>query len=73
MWRMMYIDFYTERNIPRMLSREGPQAATADVNRDGLEDVFIGGHRDIQGSYICRMRKENLSERSKILPAIFRF
>jgi enediyne biosynthesis protein E4 len=38
-----YIDFYTERNIPVMLSREGPHGDTADVNGDGLTDVFIGG------------------------------
>ncbi|HEX5651944.1 MAG TPA: VCBS repeat-containing protein, partial [Chitinophagaceae bacterium] len=37
------IDFYAERNIPRLLSREGPKAAVADVNADGLEDVYIGG------------------------------
>ena len=36
-------DFYTERNIPRLLSREGPKAAVGDVNADGMEDVFIGG------------------------------
>jgi len=38
-----YIDFYYERNIPEMLSREGPKTATGDVNKDGLQDVFIGG------------------------------
>ena len=38
-----YVDFYTERNVPKMLSREGPKAAVGDVNGDGLPDVFICG------------------------------
>ena len=38
-----FVDFYQERNIPVMLSKEGPKAAVADVNKDGLSDVFIGG------------------------------
>jgi hypothetical protein len=38
-----YVDIYQERNIPRLISREGPRAAIADVNGDGKEDVFIGG------------------------------
>lgn len=38
-----FIDFYNERNIPVMLSREGPQADTADVNGDGRCDLYIGG------------------------------
>ncbi|HEX6848920.1 MAG TPA: VCBS repeat-containing protein [Chitinophagaceae bacterium] len=37
-----FIDYYVERNIPVMLSHEGPKAAVADVNNDGLEDIFIG-------------------------------
>jgi len=38
-----YIDFYGERAIPEMLSHQGPKATVADVNGDGLQDLFIGG------------------------------
>lgn len=38
-----HIDFYQERNIPFMLSKQGPKIAVADVNGDGLEDLFLGG------------------------------
>ncbi len=45
-----YIDFYTERNIPVMLSREGPHADTADVNADGLTDIYVCGAAGQAGS-----------------------
>ncbi len=38
-----YEDFYNERNIPVMLSHEGPKAAIGDVNGDKLEDIYICG------------------------------
>ncbi|MFM7357559.1 MAG: VCBS repeat-containing protein, partial [Sediminibacterium sp.] len=44
-----YVDFYYERNIPFMLSRVGPCAATGDVNGDGLEDIYVGGSRKTPG------------------------
>ncbi len=45
----IFIDYYAERNIPIMLSKEGPKAAIADVNKDGLEDIFIGGAKGQAG------------------------
>lgn len=44
-----HVDFYLERNIPFMLSRQGPKAAVADVNADGLEDIYIGGAKQQPG------------------------
>jgi hypothetical protein len=38
-----HIDFYYERNVPVMLSREGPKAAQGDVDGDGLPDFYICG------------------------------
>ena len=38
-----FIDFFAERNLPMMISREGPKAARGDVNGDGFWDVYIGG------------------------------
>ncbi|XLS28756.1 VCBS repeat-containing protein [Flavobacteriaceae bacterium M23B6Z8] len=38
-----YIDFNYEGLIYKMLSQEGPTISIGDVNKDGNEDIFIGG------------------------------
>ena len=44
-----YTDFYYERNLPYLLSKEGPQVAVADVNGDKLDDMYIGGAKGQAG------------------------
>ena len=38
-----YVDFKYERLLPYQLSMQGPILCKGDVNRDGLEDVYVGG------------------------------
>ncbi|MEJ0104817.1 MAG: VCBS repeat-containing protein [Bacteroidota bacterium] len=38
-----FVDFYMEQNLPRSLSKQGPVAACGDIDKDGLEDIYIGG------------------------------
>ncbi len=35
-------DFTVQRLLPNYLSRQGPALAVADINKDGLPDVFMG-------------------------------
>ena len=39
-------EFDREPLLPNMLSTEGPALAVADINHDGLEDMFFGSARD---------------------------
>ncbi|MEO8171821.1 MAG: FG-GAP-like repeat-containing protein, partial [Sediminibacterium sp.] len=59
------IDFYYERNLPKMLSREGPKAACADVNADGLDDVFIGGTAGHAGQLYMQDRNGGFKKSSQ--------
>jgi enediyne biosynthesis protein E4 len=62
-----FVDFYQERNVPTMQSKEGPKGAHADVNGDGLEDVFIGGAKDQEGQlYLQTSNGSFIKKMSKV-------
>ncbi len=49
-----FIDFKREPLIPYRCSRKGPYYATADVNGDGKEDIFIGGSAGVEGKLMLQ-------------------
>ena len=49
-----FVDFDRELLIPKLLSTEGPYLAVADVNGDGLDDMFIGGAKDQPGELLIQ-------------------
>ena len=44
-----YVDYDYEGLINKMLSREGPAIAVADINNDGNDDFYIAGARNQSG------------------------
>ncbi len=45
-----FSEFDRDPLIPHFFSTEGPALAIADINHDGLEDVFIGSSRNKKGA-----------------------
>jgi hypothetical protein len=50
----IFNDFNTQVLLPNYLSRQGPTMARADVNKDGREDIFIGGAKGQPGQLLLQ-------------------
>ena len=68
-----FTDFQREALLPHKLSTEGPKIAKGDVNRDGLEDLYIGGAKESPGKLLIQTKTggfnsidEELFQKNKI-------
>lgn len=60
-----YVDFNWQYLIPHVVSREGPDMAVADVNGDGLQDVYISGATGNNGMLYLQSQNGTFSKHSE--------
>lgn len=63
----LFDDFQRESLLPHKMSELGPGLAVADINDDGLDDVFVGGARGFSGELFIQTEK-NKFEKSSTSP-----
>jgi hypothetical protein len=56
------IDFSVQPLLPYMPSSHGPPLAVADINGDGLDDVFIGGGAGVPGKLFIQRKDGSFVE-----------
>ncbi|MEJ7831205.1 MAG: VCBS repeat-containing protein, partial [Segetibacter sp.] len=57
-------DFTVQTLLPNYLSRQGPCMAKADINGDGIEDLFIGGAAGQAGALYVQTAKGDFALKS---------
>lgn len=53
----IFNDFSKQVLLPQKMSQQGPALAVADINNDGLDDIFVGGAKDQSGVMYIQNKK----------------
>ncbi|MDR8392519.1 VCBS repeat-containing protein [Aliifodinibius sp. S!AR15-10] len=59
-----FVDFKRDKLLFHMRSTEGPPVCSADVNRDGLKDLYLGGAKDQPGTVFLQQENGQFSSTS---------
>ena len=62
------IDYSVQPLLPYLLSSHGPPIAVADVNGDGLDDIFVGGGGGVPGKLFLQRKDGSFVESSQGQP-----
>jgi hypothetical protein len=65
----LFVDFDRERLLLEMFQNEGPALAISDINGDGINDMFIGGSKDVAGTLFLSKNGELKPVKSAALEA----
>lgn len=52
-----FLDFLYQYTLPHRYSIQGPSLAVADINGDGLEDVYVGGASRQSGHFLVQQKQ----------------
>ncbi len=62
-----FVDFDRDRLIFQMLSTQGPHTAKGDINKDGLDDIYIGGAKGQSGVLYLQTKGEKFIKTNEAL------
>jgi enediyne biosynthesis protein E4 len=57
------IDFNIQRTIPHKFSQSGPGISVGDINKDGLDDFYVGGSSGFNGTLWIQKKDGTFSSR----------